>query len=528
MADGEIIYHGEYLLLLYSVRWLKSNPSLLCILFASSGPTTQAMQYFSDLGYQCPEIMDVADFLQEIPSADGRRFSVGNTTATGAPPPVGTTALVQAWKSSSMFQTMVEEMDVQVKESTGQWPAVYSEPYANTFWVSFRLSLDRQMKITLRDSAFLKGRFFQSVVVGGIAGSLFSNLPVDDANSMSGILYFCGLFGALSALASLPMIFEQRAVFYKHSRSLFFQTPAFVMAQTVVMYPIQIAETVSFTTIVYWSVGMSADDDGSRYFTFMLIVFVFSLCVSQLFRLLASTVASPAIASMLSSVMLILMILFSGFIIPKSNIPPGWIWFYWINPIAYVLRSVTVNEFLAPDYDFQVCDTDDCAQEQRYGDLVLESRGNPTEQVWVWYGVIIMFGMYICFLLLSMLALAYVRTEPTPPPPLLNPDDLIEETADTSAIEAPAVEIPFEPVSFSFKDVWYTVKLPSGEELDLLKGVSGFFEPGTVTALVGAFFAFLFVVFLINELLTYFRWVPPALVRLHCWMCCLGARTRAR
>ena len=62
------------------------------------------MQYFSDLGYQCPEIMDVADFLQEIPSADGRRFSVGNTTTAGAPPPVGTTALVQAWKSSSMFQ----------------------------------------------------------------------------------------------------------------------------------------------------------------------------------------------------------------------------------------------------------------------------------------------------------------------------------------------------------------------------------------------------------------------------------------
>ena len=41
--------------------------------------------------------------------------------------------------------------------------------------------------------------------------------------------------------------------------------------------------------------------------------------------------------------------------------------------------------------------------------------------------------------------------------------------------------------SFSFKDLWYTIKLPKGEELDLLKGVSGYFEPGTLTALVKLF-----------------------------------------
>jgi hypothetical protein len=46
------------------------------------------------------------------------------------------------------------------------------------------------------------------------------------------------------------------------------------------------------------------------------------------------------------------------------------------------------------------------------------------------------------------------------------------------------VDIPFEPVTLSFIDVWYSVTLKGGEELDLLKGVSGYFEPGTVTALV--------------------------------------------
>lgn len=47
-------------------------------------------------------------------------------------------------------------------------------------------------------------------------------------------------------------------------------------------------------------------------------------------------------------------------------------------------------------------------------------------------------------------------------------------------------EIPYQPVSFSFKDLCYSVKLPGGHELELLRNVTGFFEPGTLTALMGS------------------------------------------
>jgi hypothetical protein len=443
------------------------------------------LDYFEDLGYLCPENMDVADFLQEVPTVEGRRFiPKGRTSNAGEPVPVGTAALVKAWKSSALFTGMLEEMDEQLKLSVGAWPAVFSEPYAGTFWYSFVQCLERQVKVTIRDQVFLKGRLIQSVLVAAIAGSLFNNLSVENSTAMSGILYFCGMFGAISATSMLPIILDQRAVFYKHSGGMFFSAPAFVLAQTVVLYPLQLMETLTFTTIIYWSVGLSSDYDGSRYFSFMFIVFVFTLLVSQLFRLVAFNVASATVGQAQAGVVLILMVLFSGYIIPKSNIPPGWIWFYWINPIAYVLRSVTVNEFLAPDYDFEVCVDNGCTATQRFGDLVLESRGNPTEQVWVWYGVAVMVGMYILLLGLSMLSLSYVRLEPSPPPP---PPQVSEEEAErqlASSDQAEHVEIPFEPVTFAFQDIWYTIKLPKGEELDLLRGVSGYFEPGTLTALV--------------------------------------------
>lgn len=50
----------------------------------------------------------------------------------------------------------------------------------------------------------------------------------------------------------------------------------------------------------------------------------------------------------------------------------------------------------------------------------------------------------------------------------------------------------FKPVTLLFRDMWYTVDVPSStrrgqcERVELLKGVSGYAKPGTLTALMGS------------------------------------------
>jgi ABC-type multidrug transport system ATPase subunit len=46
--------------------------------------------------------------------------------------------------------------------------------------------------------------------------------------------------------------------------------------------------------------------------------------------------------------------------------------------------------------------------------------------------------------------------------------------------------IRFEPLAIAFKDICYSVTLPDGVELDLLTNVSGYFKPGSLTALMGS------------------------------------------
>lgn len=299
--------------------------------------------------------------------------------------------------------------------------------------------------------------------------------------------------------------------------------------------------------------------------------FTFALVISQIFRLICSIAPTPSEALPIAGIDLVIMVLFSGFIQPKSLISNGWIWFYYLNPVAWGLKSVTVNEFTSSKYDFLTCvNYPYCTEVKRFGDVVQEQYGNPTEEKWIWYSLGVLAAEFIGLFIVTTLALEYIHVEPTPPAPK-RPDEsenplemdsmkriwreMEQKTSDkfknnyskedesklpsdesrkgenvgrdlelgsASAIEnqgegnitqkyvakagsnkansALYVEVPssvktserhfeelqFDKVSFAFTNIWYTVTLANKEEVDLLKGVNGYFEPGTMSALMGS------------------------------------------
>lgn len=280
----------------------------------------------------------------------------------------------------------------------------------------------------------------------------------------------------------MPICYSQKAVYYKHADANFYPTTAFTISQSIVLYPLQLVENLVFSIIVYWAAGLAGDFNGSRFLCFCLLMFTTNVTLSQFFRLISFVFPDIDSATPVAALMVFAMVLFSGFIQPQNIIEDEWIWFYWMNPVAWSIMAVTINEYKAPKYDFPACDG--CTE--RYGDMILKQYGNPTDQKYIWYAFALLLAEYFLALILSTLFLKYVRIEHAPAVALLqeedghNTSDDIQENSEAVT----GVELPFEPVSFSFKEIWYTVTLPSGDDIDLLKGVDGYFEPGYVTALM--------------------------------------------
>lgn len=54
-------------------------------------------------------------------------------------------------------------------------------------------------------------------------------------------------------------------------------------------------------------------------------------------------------ANSMMSLIILMLILTSGFSIVKSAIPPWWIWIYWISPFSWAFRAAALNEFMSED-----------------------------------------------------------------------------------------------------------------------------------------------------------------------------------
>ncbi|CAK4941105.1 unnamed protein product [Aphanomyces euteiches] len=136
------------------------------------------------------------------------------------------------------------------------------------------------------------------------------------------------------------------------------------------------------------------------------------------------------------------------------------------------------------------------------GVVQLKQFGMPTGKEWIWYCVIYLVALYVIFVAMSFATLEYIRFENGHGIALSEEQSKDQDEDDgksyTKMPATPAgsqasdsVIVPvqeFVPLTLAFKDLHYFVPNPTkGEpDLELLKGVSGYALPGTVTALMGS------------------------------------------
>ena len=215
---------------------------------------------------------------------------------------------------------------------------------------------------------------------------------------------------------------------------------------------------------------------------------------------------------------------------------PEWLrdWAFWIAPLQWGTRALSLNEFNDPKYDGPAL----ADPTQRMGDYYLRSFDLPTAFIWKWMGPVYLFGWYclwslICVFFLGRLAAITPQgTEreryseapqqvidakmghPLPPHTRRSPAAAaaasaaavaeLLATAPLSAqedvliaIDAKSVvprknaafqlsALPFVPVTLAWTDLHYSVTLPDASTRQLLAGVAGFAKPGSMTALMGS------------------------------------------
>ncbi|ETL94881.1 hypothetical protein L917_07240, partial [Phytophthora nicotianae] len=286
------------------------------------------------------------------------------------------------------------------------------------------------------------------------------------------------------AWQQITISFQLRKVFYKQRPRNFFRTTSYAIAESVVQIPVNLVVSFILGTFFYFMSGLTRTFE--KYIVFFIVLVAFQHAISAYMTMLSSLSPSITVGQALASISVSFFLLFSGNIILADLIPDYWIWMYWFSPVSWALRSNMLSEFSSDRYT----PVESAA--------LLDSFSISEGTEFIWFGIIVLIAYYFLFTTLNGMALHYIRYEKykgVSVKPLTDnapdEDNVYVEVATPGAADGAnkggnSGGLPFTPSNLCIKDLEYFVTLPSGEEKQLLRGITAHFEPGRMVALMGA------------------------------------------
>ncbi|KAL3669599.1 hypothetical protein V7S43_004984 [Phytophthora oleae] len=490
LNDGEVMYHG---------------------------PREHVLPYFESLGFVCPPDRDVADYLLDLGTDEQYRYDVAKAEFV----PRLASEFAELFQQSHIHHETMRALEspLSLERAKDAQERIEKMPeFRQPFWASARALTCRQTTVALRNTAFIRVRAFMVVFMGLVYATTFYQVDPSNVQVSLGVLFQGTMFLQLGQASQIPSFIAAREIYYKQRRANFYRTAAFAIGCSVALIPTAVGECVVFGSLVYWMCGFIA---GASYFLFFMLAMILTNMVFCAW-FFCVTAMSPNfnIAKPMSTFSIVFFIVFAGFVVPMGRIPGFLVWIYWINPIAWCLRSVAVNQYRSPIFD--VCEyggEDYCSQfNMTMGEYSLAQYDVPSDKAWVWAGVAFLVFAYVFFMAFGSYVLEHKRYDATVATVAvvtsIVEDAKLEDEGEkaqyalastpraASDIFSPEErsgdmvvlnlheekDKMFVPVALAFKDLWYSVPSPVNrhESIDLLKGISGYALPGTMTALMGS------------------------------------------
>ncbi|CAJ1898805.1 unnamed protein product [Sphenostylis stenocarpa] len=419
-------------------------------LIVYQGPREYVLEFFESMGFQCPERKGVADFLQEVTSRKDQEQYWGHKDK----PYRFVTAeeFSEAHKSFHVGKSLREELATVFDKSKSHPAALTTKKYGVGKWELIKACLSREYLLFKRNSFTYTFKLVQLAAQGTITMTVFLQTGMHRDSVMDGGIYMGALFYTLVAimfngLIEVSMTVSRFPVFYKERDNLFFPSWAYALPAWIIRIPMTFVEVAVWVFLTYYVIGY--DPYIERQYLIIVLVKQMSL---GLYRFVAAlgkvSTVSQTLASFTNSILLVT----SGFVLSK-------------------------------------------------GVEVLKSRGFFTESYWYWIGVGALIGYTLLFNFGYIFALMYLSS-PKKHQAVISEEPQNNEqnggsekgmSKSSHSLPARGMVLPFQPHSITFDEVSYAVDMPKEmknqgvveDKLVILKGVSGAFRPGVLTALMG-------------------------------------------
>jgi len=422
------------------------------------GPAADAIQYFRDIGFECPEHYNPPDFFLDLISPDYRtpestaeslgrieRICAHYSALEAAMPqlPGADGGRLMGAGTGSVAKSVYED------EFGGGGGDEPPPSYAAGIVEQFAVLLGRAWSNVQRNRVALLFSAFPAILISLILGASYSETGRGQRSIQDklGSLFFVVInqsFGGLFASIN-TFIAENRVIKRERLARTYYVLPYYV-SKILAELPFRIINPIVFCTIFYWMVGYQ--NDFVHYGTFVCIMAMVTLISANIGIILSCVFPSLEAASALAPLVNVVFLLYGGFYINSNSIPEGAMWIYWISFHRYAFEAAVKNEFTGLTF---ACDSDVGQQCFKTGEEVISNLGLDDPNLSVFTCFIALVGLYfgshiLGYLALEMTGVKTIAMDSVRPDPSLQspPPRPSSEKSAAAAPSNPDGDDPFE------------------------------------------------------------------------------------
>jgi ATP-binding cassette, subfamily G (WHITE), member 2, PDR len=503
------------------------------------GNAIRAKQFFIDMGFDYPARATTADFLTSLTSPSERRARPGFEGRVPRTPD----EFAARWKDSEDRAQLLRDIDAfEKKHPLGQESidkfqhSRHAEqakhqrarsPYTISIPMQVKLCMNRGFQRLQGDMSLFLSGLIGNTIMAMIIGSVFYNLPDNTASfySRGALLFFAILLNAFSSALEILTMYAQRPIVEKQSKYAFYHPASEGIASLICDLPNKVLTSIFFNLTLYFLTNLRRTP--AAFFTFYLFSFTCVLAMSSIFRMIGAFSKSLAQAMAPAAVLILALVIYTGFAIPTRDMHPWFRWLNYLDPVAYAFEALMINEFHGRDFpcssfvptgpgyadvtpEQQICSVTGAVANVAYvnGDAYIGTTFQYSRShLWRNWGILVAMAIFGtgCYLYAAETIQAakskgevlLFRRGQVPAFEKRDDEEAMAEDRVTTGViasdggelrrhetQVPAT-IQKQTAVFHWDGVCYDIKIKK-EPRRLLNEVDGWVKPGTLTALMGA------------------------------------------
>ncbi|KAH9255622.1 hypothetical protein BASA81_006452 [Batrachochytrium salamandrivorans] len=333
------------------------------------GPTQDLVKYFEAVPGvgSIPNGLNPASWMLDVIGA-----GVGRTTANSA------FDFAEMYRLSDVRKSSAEELEAILNHSGGGGEEVIGEgekavkikrhrslrfreltlvpkAYNRSYLHQLKLLVKRDSQEMWRSVTYTHVRWITILVFGFVCGTLFLQQDLSTAAGIQSRVNVINLMLLLTAnynaTIAVPFVFGRRALFYRERASGMYAGFIYAISHQIAEEPHVFWEVLVSTCVFYFAVGMTATADAFFYYLFLMHFFV--MLVTFIGATFAAMFSILGAATLVSSFLLQLTILFSGVAVPGNLLQDWLLGGYYLSIARWSIEGLIVSQFLT--YEDVIC-----------------------------------------------------------------------------------------------------------------------------------------------------------------------------